>query len=110
WLKCCSIKHFHVLLPIVRWKIQSVSAIIEVKKFTRRPPMKRAYFDYAATTPLRQEVLEAMMTYLQKEYGNPSSIHDIGQHARDAVEFARKQIAEAIGATPREIIFTSGGT
>ena len=72
--------------------------------------MKRAYFDYAATTPLRQEVLEAMMTYLQKEYGNPSSIHDIGQHARDAVEFARKQIAEAIGATPREIIFTSGGT
>lgn len=72
--------------------------------------MKRAYFDYAATTPLRQEVLEGMMTYLQKEYGNPSSIHDIGQHARDAVEIARKQVADAIGATPREIIFTAGGT
>lgn len=72
--------------------------------------MKQAYFDHAATTPLRREVLDGMITFLQREYGNPSSIHDTGQRARDAVEYARSQVAQAIGATPREILFTSGGT
>jgi len=68
------------------------------------------YLDYAATTPIRPEVLEAMMPYLTKEFGNPSSLYTLGRTARGAVEDARDRIAAFIGADPREIIFTSGGT
>lgn len=68
------------------------------------------YLDYAATTPLDPRVLEAMLPYLQEGFGNPSSLHRTGQRARDAVESARERVALAIGATSREIIFTSGAT
>jgi cysteine desulfurase len=72
--------------------------------------MKRIYFDHNATTPIRPEVLEAMMPYLTEEYGNASSIHAFGQNARGAVEEARSQVAALVGARPPDIMFTSGGT
>ena len=72
--------------------------------------MKRIYFDHAATTPLREEVLEAMLPYLKENYGNPSSLHYFGREARKALEEARAKVAAGLGAEPEEIIFTSGGT
>ncbi len=70
----------------------------------------RVYLDNAATTPLDPAVLEAMLPYWQTHFGNPSSIHTHGRAARAALEKARKQIAELLGAAPAEICFTSGGT
>lgn len=70
----------------------------------------RVYLDNAATTPLRPEVIEAMLPYLTQHFGNPSSIHQEGRVARAAIEQARKTIAQLLGASPGEIIFTSGGT
>lgn len=73
--------------------------------------MKPIYLDYGATTPVREEAFTAMMPYLQMEYGNSGSIHDLGQRSNDAIQHAREQIAKAIGASsPREIVFTSSGT
>jgi cysteine desulfurase len=69
-----------------------------------------AYLDYAATTPLDPEVLAAMHPYLESAFANPSSLHRAGQQARRAVEEAREQVAAAIGAKPKEIVFTSGAT
>lgn len=71
---------------------------------------RRVYLDNAATTPLRQEVLDAMMPYLTSNYGNPSSIHQEGRVTRAAIEGARKTVAQLIGASTGEIFFTSGGT
>lgn len=71
---------------------------------------KRVYLDNAATTPLRSEVLEAMMPFLTVNYGNPSSIHQEGRTTRAAIESARKTVASLIGASTGEIFFTSGGT
>lgn len=68
------------------------------------------YFDHAATTPMRSEVLEAMTPYFLEQYGNPSSIHGIGRTARAALDESRRTLARFIGATPNEIVFTSGGT
>ncbi len=69
------------------------------------------YLDHAATTPVRPEVLDAMMPYLtEQSFGNPSSAHRFGRAARAGVEQARRQIAEALGAEPSQVIFTSGGT
>jgi cysteine desulfurase len=68
------------------------------------------YLDHAATTPMRPEVLEAMRPYFSEYFGNPSSLHSYGLDARAAVERARQLVASAIGATPQEIVFTSGGT
>jgi len=70
----------------------------------------RVYFDNAATTPMRKEVIDAMLPYLQEHFGNPSSIHAEGRKARTVVEAARKIIARTIGASIGEIFFTSGGT
>ena len=72
--------------------------------------MKPIYLDYAATTPVDPAVFEAMKPYLQRDFGNPSSAHQFGQHALTAVEKARREVAELIGAAPAEIVFTSGGT
>ena len=74
--------------------------------------MKRAtYLDNAATTPVRPEVLEAMLPYLGKEaFGNPSSAHRFGRAARAGVEEAKRAVAEAVGAEPNQVVFTSGGT
>ncbi|MDD5190244.1 MAG: cysteine desulfurase NifS [Dehalococcoidales bacterium] len=73
--------------------------------------MKRVYLDYAATTPVRPEVIEAALPFFTEDWGNPSSIHAFGQAARAAVEEARGQVAALIGAKNKEeIYFTSGGT
>ncbi len=68
------------------------------------------YLDYAATTPLRREVLNEMMPYLTTEYGNPSSQYGIGFNAMQAISKARETIAKTINAEPDEIFFTSGGS
>ena len=68
------------------------------------------YLDHAATTPLRAEVLEAMLPYLGEHWGNPSSIHRSGRRARQGLDEARETVARILGAKPREIVFTSGGT
>jgi cysteine desulfurase len=72
--------------------------------------MKRIYLDHNATTPVDAAVLEAMLPFFSSEFGNASSIHTYGQHARAAVETARDQVAGLVHARPQEIIFTSGGT
>lgn len=72
--------------------------------------MKQIYLDNASTTPVRREVLEAMMPYFTEEFGNPSSIYPLGQRASDAVARSRETIARLIGAKPREVYFTSGGS
>jgi len=68
------------------------------------------YLDYNATTPLAPEVLEVMLPYFREEFGNPSSIHSFGQRAKAALYDARERVASLIGASPNEILFTSGGT
>lgn len=68
------------------------------------------YFDYAATTPVSPEVLEAMLPHLQADFGNPSSVHRLGQAARRALEEARERVADALGAPARSVVFTSGAT
>lgn len=72
--------------------------------------MKQIYLDNASTTPVRGEVLEAMTPYFTEEFGNPSSIYPLGQRAFDAVARSRETIAKLIGAKPREVYFTSGGS
>jgi len=71
---------------------------------------KPIYLDYNATTPIAEEVAEAMKPYLEDYFGNPSSTHSYGVRTKRAVMKARKQIAELIGCSVDEIIFTSGGT
>src|SRR2546428_4142924 len=72
---------------------------------------RTAYLDNAATTPVRPEVLEAMLPYLGRDaFGNPSSAHRFGRAARAGIEEAKRTIAEALGAEPNQVIFTSGGT
>jgi cysteine desulfurase len=68
------------------------------------------YLDHAATTPLDPRVLDAMLPFLREHHGNPSSIHGSGRRARQGLDEARETIAALIGARPREIVFTSGGT
>jgi len=72
--------------------------------------MKKVYLDYAATTPLRPEVLKAMEPYWMKNFGNPSSIHLWGQEARRVVEEAREKVAEILNCLPEEIYFTGTTT
>lgn len=68
------------------------------------------YLDNAATTPIKEEVLTAMLPYLKGEFGNASSVYALGRASRKAIEHAREQIASLINAHPEEIYFTSGGT
>lgn len=72
--------------------------------------VKPVYLDYNATTPVAEEVVEAMLPFLQRHYGNPSSNHPLGRAAAEAIEDARMHVAAAIGADREEIFFTSGGT
>jgi cysteine desulfurase len=72
------------------------------------PPL--TYLDHAATTPVRAEAREAMRPYLDDVFGNPSSAHRFGRAARAGLEQARREIADAIGCEPSQVIFTSGGT
>src|SRR5664279_5595565 len=68
------------------------------------------YLDHASTTPLRREALEAMLPFLTDDFGNASSLHSFGRRARAGLDEAHEGVARALGATPREIVFTSGGT
>lgn len=70
----------------------------------------KVYFDYSATTPLAREVLHAMTPYLCDMFGNADSVHSFGRDAAYAVDEARRAVAKAINAKPKEIFFTSGGT
>lgn len=68
------------------------------------------YLDHNATTPMAPEVLEAMLPYLRGPYANASSLHRLGRASRDAIEAARAEVAELLGAQPSQVIWTSGGT
>ena len=72
--------------------------------------MPRTYADNAATTKISQTAMKAMISAMENSYGNPSSIHQIGMAANDALQTAREQIARCLGCMPKEIFFTSGGT
>ncbi|MCI6613176.1 MAG: cysteine desulfurase NifS [Clostridiales bacterium] len=70
----------------------------------------RVYADNAATTAMSQVAINAMLPYFDKVYGNPSSLHSVGQEAKEALDAARATVAQCLGCEPREIIFTSGGS
>jgi cysteine desulfurase len=72
--------------------------------------IKPIYLDYNATTPIDPKVLQVMMPFLEKNFGNPSSSHNYGKAAKDAINSAREQTSNLIGAQTNEILFTSGGT
>ena len=72
--------------------------------------MSSKYFDNAATTKVKDEVLKGMIPYYKSEYGNPSSMYTIGRSSKRAIQQARVNVAELINAKPKEIIFTSGGS
>ncbi len=72
--------------------------------------MRDVYMDYAATTPIRPEVVEAMLPYLREDFGNPLSLHSYGEKPRQALEEAREKVAALIGAQPNEIYFTASGS
>ncbi|NLK88183.1 MAG: cysteine desulfurase NifS [Clostridiaceae bacterium] len=71
---------------------------------------RNIYMDHAATTPVRNEVIEAMLPYFNEKFGNPSSIYSIGRDSKKAIEESREKVSKAIGAEPREIFFTGSGT
>lgn len=72
--------------------------------------MRAIYLDYAATTPMDERVVQAMLPYMTQQFGNPSSLHVFGREARQTVARARRQVAMLLGAQPEEIFFTSGGS
>ncbi len=75
-----------------------------------RAPDGIVYMDHAGTTPLSPDVLQSMMPYFTELFGNPSSIHTVGQEARYALDEARERVARVLNCRPREVVFTSGGT
>ena len=70
----------------------------------------KIYVDNAATTKMSKAAIEAMLPYMAEEYGNPSSLHSVGQRANEALNDARARIAKLLNCEPREITFTSGGS
>jgi cysteine desulfurase NifS len=83
---------------------------VDINMSAKDKPERRIYLDNNATTCTAEEVEKAMMPYLESDYGNPSSIHDLGREAKETMEKARRQVARLINARPRRIIFTSGGS
>src|SRR3954469_1084318 len=73
-------------------------------------PTDPVYLDHAATTPVREEVFEAMRPFFGPRFGNPSSTHRWGREARAALDEARERVAKCLGARADEVCFTSGGT
>ena len=71
--------------------------------------MKRVYLDHASATPVREEVIEAMLPYFDRHYGNPSTVYDMGSQIKQVMEEQRAKVAKLIGAKQQEIIFTSSG-
>ena len=72
--------------------------------------MKTIYFDHSATTPVKREVLNAMIPYLEINYGNPSALYSLGRNSKRAIEQARRQVATALNCKSEEIYFTSCGS
>jgi cysteine desulfurase len=72
--------------------------------------MRRVYLDRIAATPLHPQVLEAMLAYLKENFGNPQSLHSVGQQASKAVEEAREKVAQLLNSEPSEVLFTSSGS
>lgn len=72
--------------------------------------MRQVYMDYSATTPVKEEVLQEMIPYFTEKFGNASSIYSIGRQAKQAMNSARKQIADRLHCAPEELYFTSGGS
>ncbi|MGJ8619917.1 MAG: cysteine desulfurase family protein [Methylophilaceae bacterium] len=72
--------------------------------------MANVYFDHNSTTALKPAVLEAMLPFMANQHGNPTSQHSYGRHARDAIEQARRQVAQAVGAQASQVVFTASGT
>jgi len=72
--------------------------------------MEHVYLDHNATTPLAEQVLQAMLPYLREQYGNASSRHEFGTVARQAIDRAREQVAALVGVQPSQVVFVSGGT
>src|SRR5687768_2214196 len=72
--------------------------------------IRKVYLDHSATTPVHPRVIDAMLPYLTEKFGNASSVHFFGQEARAAVDRARREVANLIGARSNEIVFVSGGT
>ena len=70
----------------------------------------QVYADNAATTKMSKAAIEAMVPYFDHIYGNPSSLHSVGQEAKEALEDARARVAKCLGCEPREVYFTSGGS
>jgi cysteine desulfurase len=93
--------------PAMDGRQRSRCSSAEVRCTIGRMPI---YLDHAATTPLRQEVLEAMLPLLTESFGNPSSAHAFGRAARAALDNAHESVARRLNAQGREIVFTSGGT
>ena len=71
---------------------------------------RRLYMDYSATTPVKQEVVDAMMPYFTETFGNASSFHGFGRDAKNVLDKSRAQVASLINAKSNEIYFTAGGT
>ena len=72
--------------------------------------MRQVYLDYSATTPVKEEVLQAMIPYFTEQFGNPSSLYSMGLASKEAVDQARNQVAALIGADAKEIYFTGCGS
>ena len=72
--------------------------------------MRNVYLDYSATTPVKEEVLQAMIPYFTENFGNPSSLYSGGLNSKAAIDKARNQLADLINARPDEIFFTGSGT
>jgi cysteine desulfurase NifS len=83
-------------------------AVVDISR--PQKPRRQVYLDHNATTPVDREALDAMLPFLESQYGNPSSIHSRGNEARDAVESARRIIAQALNCTARRIVFTGSGS
>lgn len=80
------------------------------ENFTERENITMIYADNAATTKMSPKAIETMVALMKDTYGNPSSLYGVGQKAKEVLEKAREDVAKAIGANPKEIIFTSGGS
>jgi cysteine desulfurase len=95
--------------PTLPWS--RTFCLVGSRLFFKDKPMRRTiYFDYNATTPLDPAVRDAMLPFLDKVWGNPSSVHHVGRKARALLDDARDRAAKFLGAKPSEIIFTSGGS
>ena len=70
----------------------------------------KIYADNAATTKMSRKAIDTMIPYMEEIYGNPSSLYETGQRAKEALESAREEVAAVINASPQEIFFTSGGS